>query len=371
MRPLIISPQSGGVAYYRAHMAAAEMRNKGLDPFVITRLDELDAPIDQWLLANVKDFDVIHMGYATDLSMVELVIAARNYAKIPLIVDIDDDINNVPKYNTAFRAYHGGSRERKVAQFLLKVADMVTVSTEALQRALVGQTAPTVVLPNCVNKYDWAYAEGPEDSATSIMFAGNIGRYGDLLEVQGAVETVMAKYPQIRLYFLGCLPDWAEKWMESRNDPHANRVFAIRACNNDLYRPILRYLNPDILIAPVQENTFNKSKSHIKAYDAAMVKADFVCSDYETYDEIPKDCALKISGEYEWREALEHTIEHPQRRIARARRLYSWALAEWSITKHINKWLESYEKAISDGPILDVRDALERFNDGSRIEYAQ
>lgn len=371
MRPLIISFQTGGVSYYRAHLAAEEMRRMGLDPYVITGLDELDMPLDKWLLEYVKDFDVIHAGYTTNIAVIEYLVAARNYAKIPLIVDIDDDINRVPTYNIAFKAYHGGSKARKVARFSLKVADCVSVSTEALKQALTGTAAPMTVLPNCINESDWEYAEGPQNDATTIMFAGNIGRYGDLLEVKGAISSIMAKYPQVRLYFLGCLPDWAEQWLLSKTDPTANRAFFIRGCGVEIYRPILRYLNPDIFIAPVQENAFNKAKSQIKAYDAAMINADLICSDWETYASIPQNCALKISGEYEWKEALEHSIEHTSGRKTRALNLRNWALTDWAITKHIHKWLDLYDEVISAGPILSVRSALERFDNGSRLDHNQ
>jgi glycosyltransferase involved in cell wall biosynthesis len=355
MRALMVDVQGSGVGYYRFRVPF-NVLSRMMDVDYYCLPDVKSKNVEQWLFGKIGEgYDLLHIGYVTHLPYIEACVAARERHGVPFIADIDDDILNVPTYNLAFRAYHGGAQERRMARMFLRISDAVTVSTEPLKSVLSSECSKIAVLPNTLQPDDWKdVVELPKDSTIRLMFAGNAGRYGDLLEVGEAFESIMKKRSDVRLFFLNCAPDWAGQWMRDNRDQHNNKAFAIRRCLPKTYRAAFRYISPDVVFAPVQPNKFNESKSHIKAYDAAMCDSAFLCSDSRTYAEVPTSAAIKVAGTYEWSEALEHLTADQAMCKRLAGRLKEWALEAWHIDKHIHKWVQLYEKVIEKGPITSI-----------------
>ena len=57
----------------------------------------------------------------------------RGFHDIPIIVDVDDNIEDVPHYNRGAQAYRPNSELNAVTTKLLRIADAVTVTTEHLK----------------------------------------------------------------------------------------------------------------------------------------------------------------------------------------------------------------------------------------------
>ncbi len=362
MRVMSIYFQGGGVQYHRALIPNAALERNGVEIVQLDREKDLDdyKAFEKFLLKHVKGCDVIHAGYTTDQDHIRLLLSARNYADIPLITDIDDDIYNVPSYNLAYKHYHGGAQERRMARMQLRVSDGVSASTAPLVSVLENDSTICTQLPNCVEPSDWDYPPRHEtDDGVRVLFVGNVGRYGDLIEVKDAVHKLLRECPNVRMFFMGCVPDWAVEWMSDSRNASANRCFSIRYCDVKHYQAILRNVNPDIIINPVQMNIFNKSKSHIKAFDAAMTNAAFVCTDWPTHDEIPSDCAIKLDNSTtQWETALVELARDASLRERLATRLKTWVCDTQTIDKHVHKWVELYERAIAKGPITDLSEIV-------------
>ena len=98
----------------------------------------------------------------------------------------------------------------------------------------------------------------------------------------------------------------------------------------------------------------NESKSQIKAYDAAMTDAAFLCTDALPYADVPHDASIKVKTEYEWRESLCALVEDQALRQRLAGRLKTWCLDEWEIDRHIHKWVDLYDEIYARGPITGL-----------------
>lgn len=358
MRVLMLHPQGSGVRYYRFQVPYEKLRKLGVDVELADN-EAYQENFSEWLAKKSKEYDILHVGYHVDEAVIGLLLGARNYGTMPIITDIDDDIMNVPEYNIAYSSYHGGSTERRIARMQLRVSDAVTTSTKNLAAVLNADCKSTTVLPNCLQHADWPTGvfdqERSKDESVRFLFSGNLGRYGDLSEIREATEIAMDNWPQMRLFFLACAPDWALKWMSDKTTPRNNRAFYIPQCNVEQYRTIFKWIRPDVVFAPVQTNLFNKSKSHIKAYDAAMCGATFLCTDWDTYEDVPDDAAIKINNDTAtWVDAIEELVENEQRRRDLSARLYQWATTEWHIDNHVQKWVNLYEKVHAAGPISEL-----------------
>jgi hypothetical protein len=197
-----------------------------------------------------------------------------------------------------------------------------------------------------------------------MMFAGGQGHYGDLAVIKDTVTELMEKYDGkggkqlLRLFFLGCTPDWVKGWMRSTSDPAANRCFYIQPSPLRTYHKCLRWVEPDIFLAPVEQNTFNESKTHVKAHDAAIAGAALACSDWGTYSQVPTDTCLKSHTPFQWRESLEQLITDPTLRVTLRNRLLAWTLDTQHIDQHIHKWEEAYADALTRPVIKSIDDVV-------------
>lgn len=375
MRVLSIHTQGGGVGYYRHWMPARALARDGVkvtcfgnELGFFHEIAQREGGLNKWMMEEGWNYDVVHMGYSTILDQITLVNGAlRNMAKelhdknLPVAVDIDDDPHNVPTYNTAFKQYTREAAEKKALLIHLRTADGVSVTKDALGKSLWRDVKSATVLPNYTDPGDWDHfpvdPRRGEDKSIRVMFAGGAGHYGDLETIKDELIQIMDKYdgkdgkPMVRVFWLGCTPDWSTKWMEDRVNPLANRGFYIQPCHVRTYHQALRWISPDILIAPIEHNIFNESKSCIKAYDAVTANAAFLCSDWPTYEEVPEDCALKFSNNIQFKEMLEHLILDKGLREKRAKSLREWVLTERRIDTHISKWKDFYAN-LADSPVV-------------------
>lgn len=366
MKILMLNCQGAGVGDYRHWIPAEALQRRGHDVWYTegegSSMDGRDPAV--LLEEKAKWADVIHTGVSTNINYIGLLATAREYARrilgknLPVLMDSDDDLLHVPAYNTGFVPYAAKRDSQRAALWCIRNGDALTVTTPPLVAAYEPFNHHISVLPNCVDPTDWDDLPTAPERASSqdirIMFAGGIGRKADLDLVQDALEIVMRTRSQVRLFFMACMPDWAMLWQPSAGDPHANRAFfADSAYDHKLYRRIVRWLGIDIVLAPVIENDFNRAKSSIKVLESPFIGAAAVCSDFETYAEVPADCVLKASTTYEWKESLLALVDDPELRARKVARCREWVLEERSIDRQIHRWEEAYEAALAR-PVIDA-----------------
>jgi len=324
---------------------------------------------EEWLMEQLDNgVDVIHAGWSNNLAHIELLVAAREKSRAHLLIDYDDDILGVEKFNVNYKHYHEGAFSRRVARLGVRVADGVTVSTSPIAEALKGECRRSFTLPNFVNPADWQGLpvdhERLRDRSVRIMFAGGQSHLGDLTQVKEAVAWAISHYdgkdgrPHVKFIFLACMPDWAARYVSDSRTATINRCFYIAETGNDvaLWQRCIRWVAPDILVAPLLHHQFNRSKSLIKAYDAAMVEGcAFACEAWPAYDEVPTDAASHVDSTREgaWQETLRALIENADLRHELSTSLRAWVLDKRTIDANINLWEAAYQQALAT-PIVSA-----------------
>lgn len=351
----------GAVAEYRHFMPSRALIRAGHD--VIFFQDE-EAPQDmiRYLSDHSKDFDLMHIGYAAQEGPIKLFAMARNYAQVPFVTDVDDNIYDVPAYNFAFSQYNRSATERRLTRMQLRISDGVSLTTDALLAVTKNDCKQVAILPNCIDPASWEHPIDParaDDKSVRLMIAGSLGHYDDYLEARDSIEWAMDKYdgtngkPLLRIFFFGYIPDWAERWYPDNRNSHNNRLFFVQATYVHSYRRVMRWLAPDILLAPLACNAFNATKSHIKAYDAAMCDSTLLCTDFTPYSTLPDECCIKVSNTMtQWREGLSALVTDAALRRRLHSRLKEHVLDVWPIDKHIHKWVEFYQR-VREAPLVN------------------
>jgi len=382
MKILHLYTQSGGVNQWRMRIPAKALREAGHEVVDfwgdnhafedIARANNNDAL--PTLCKFMETVDIIHCGYSDILHHIELLVQMREYSikigrNVPFLVDLDDDILNVPPYNLGYKAYHPGAPGKKMVLLQMHVADGIAVSTAPLQKIMEPHARALYHLPNLDDASLWeGLPTDPErhnDQSVRLLFAGGQGRYGDLDVVKEPVEWAMGYYdgkvhggsrrPKLHLFTVACTPDWAAPWMQDDTNPQGNSAFHIWHSDPGTYRAALSWIAPDIFMNPVQTNTFSASKSCIKAYEASHVGAAFIGTDWPTHDPLPAGTCLKVDNTAtQWKESLGQLIENEELRRRLATSLKSHVLEKCQIGTHINLWESAYGTDIQLGPIKDL-----------------
>lgn len=191
-------------------------------------------------------------------------------AGIRVVVDLDDDFEHIDPRNKAFAGYdprtsphHNHAWIRRAAQ----LADLTTVSTEALARRYAG-TGRVTVLPNLVPA-SYLDVDVTRPETPTVTWTGSVETHpGDLEAAGGAIGRVLAASgAQLRVVGtgegvgerLGVPQLTATGWLPLRHYP-------------------LAYAWAHVAVVPLADTVFNRAKSALKLAEAAALGVAAVAS---------------------------------------------------------------------------------------------
>lgn len=266
-RILVICPSpNDGTSFYR-----------GVGP--LSRLSKDSKDIQCAFTANVE--------YA-NISMVDLVFMQRPFLQphvqvaemtrhhnVPLWVDFDDDLFSVTPDNPTFDMYGAESTRKQVAK-VIAMADVVTVSTEHLKQQYEKLNKRVIVVPNAIDDYQWEKRKPrPKDRPKMVFWRGSSTHQRDLMTV--AQELVDASHDPARadwtFHFQGYNPWWITEQMRSQNTVVAPMVEPVQ------YMRFLEKTPFPIMVVPLLDNLFNRSKSNCSWIEGAFAGAAVIAPD--------------------------------------------------------------------------------------------
>jgi hypothetical protein len=186
--------------------------------------------------------------------------------KVPLWVDYDDQVFKIPSWNPNRRHYENPITRKVVAE-TLAMADVITVSTQALADELAELNQNIIVIPNAIN----TRILGPNHPASPenrdlIFWRGSRTHREDLNIATRALVTISEDFPELTFAFQGMEP-WFANMMDD------NRVFLIESLDVIEYHQFLASVRPNICIFPLLDCDFNRSKSNCGWLEASWAGA--------------------------------------------------------------------------------------------------
>lgn len=206
---------------------------------------------------------------------------------IPLIYEIDDMLFNIPKFNYASLYYN---RAEDVIKRIMSSCDAMITSTQKLKEVYSQYCKKIEVIPNHLPKFIWGdrflkheyYNDGDK---IKILWAGSQNHFamtdvvgkenkgGDFgKELINFIRKTTDKYDW---NLMGAIPEELKDIKNKIKFHSWENVFN--------YPKKIKDIEPDIMLAPLQDNEFNRSKSNIKALEAAAAGAVGVYSDVTPY----------------------------------------------------------------------------------------
>ena len=287
--------------------------------------------------------DAVVYGRTHDINRICAVQAGRKVHGFKLVVDTDDLVDDIPRFNFASSAFNNSTGLIRMTHSQYRDADAVTVSTPYLYERTKGHNKSCYIVPNCIDEAVYKSVRFREKEARHrgdirIYWGGGGGHYGDLLIVKDALLRIVSEYPQVKLVFSNFVPNWAAGLP-------SNRVFFLPLVPFTAFPKVLAWLCCDIGIAPLTDHPHNRSKSHVKWLDYGMAGVAGVYQDMEAYDSVVDGLTgLKAVSPEDWYERVKLLIDNPVLRSEIARHAKREILARWTV----DQWAHKYERMLTE-----------------------
>ena len=287
----------------------------------------------------------------TDVIVVQRQATANNYVALQrlkemgykLVYDLDDNLWSIPYYNPARNQFN--EMRMGIAE-CIKLCDIVTVSTQGLCTAVKTELGylkkDVMVVPNAVDFN--MFHKGPvlrDDGMVVIGWAGSNTHRNDVTDAWEAIEQIVLEDERVRVEITG-------------GEEPPKRLAKHPRCKIRPWVPVAQYPGKlgswgwDIIVAPLEENRFNKSKSNIKLLEAAAVGAAVLASDVQPYHELCsmhdslKWCLCSIRSQ--WYSKLKAMIEEAEIRVVVSNKLRE-VVQEWYDIRTIkDNWQEVFRR---------------------------
>ena len=233
---------------------------------------------------------------------------------------------------------------RETIRRCYRLADMVTVSTDYLAEQIRPYNDMVRVLPNFINAELFAQADDwraklPEGRPLMIGWQGGTSHLVDMMTVGEGLRRVLDANPDVRMHFAGF--DYSPVL---RSEKLRARCSWTNWQQNvwDHYKLTCHF---DVAIAPLADIPFNRSKSHLKALEAAAMGIPIVAADLLPYRGFVVDgvTGFLVSTEDEFEKRLTELVNEPEMRAemgAAARKV----AAGWTIQEGWRLWQAAYEE---------------------------
>lgn len=347
----------GGIGYYRVIKPAQYLR-KWFD------IDVIGADFQKWGTTAEKyhrlgQYDLVISKHFRTAEEASNTLATAEHYKKNLLVDIDDNFMEMRPDNPAFSDYEYGQGPREFMGAYLSLASGMTVSTLPLKRAYKGLNPKIDVLPNCCDIQDWPNVRKMwDDGIVRIGFAGGRGHGADLELVLEPMAYILAKYPNVLFEIIGAITVEESMQMANKMNSFCKKDITkqFRITGGTLawqgYPDLLTSFGWDIVIAPLVDEPFNQSKSHIRWLESSMIHCPVIASPVYPYCEHIKGIktiehektGLLAKTSEEWYQMLEGLIKHPEVRREIADNAYEYIKENWQYEQHADKWKRVIEK---------------------------
>jgi hypothetical protein len=292
-RILVVHPEKAdGTSYYRAWNPLSRLSN--------VELVEPKKDVLSW--ATLADIDIVfYQRPCTQFDVVQLDLVKS--CRKPIWVDFDDNGFSVPEDNLAHNFYIRDDKQACM-RAIIKLADIITVSTPALKEALQEQvpTANITIIPNAVDDNLFVVEPLIHQREKVILMRGASGHKNDWGMYKDTILDILRDYPEYKLAVCGFHPEWLSEVPDSQL-----RLYQFSSIPE--YFETLMQIRPEIMIVPLIDNDFNKSKSAIALFEGVLAGAAVTAA---SLPEFNKYRSLPFSNPIELYDNVRTFIDCPQ-----------------------------------------------------------
>lgn len=234
-----------------------------------------------------------HVGIATTAKAMRL----------PLIVDFDDDLFNIPACNPAYAVYTQPDVQKAI-HACIDLADVVTVSTAKLGKVM--SPGKHIVVPNSFNDYIWDLS--PLGAPQKLLvWRGSYTHNKDCHLYPEIVADFLDHNPDWHIYLMGN-PPWEFEVIRPTQRTIVDWADPVR------YIHSLRKMRPSFVLSFLHDDEFNKSKSNCGWLEATACGAVLIAPGYMPEFQQLGIIQYRDIGDFETQLRLAASMPEGQRR---------------------------------------------------------
>ena len=301
-----------------------------------------------WIQVS-KDYDLVFLNYTVlDWAFAAMGAPLRGEGK-KMIIDLDDAIWYVRRDNPTYEQYHADNgRYINNVRCILDEVDHIVCTSRFLRNVIVDKTyrrhEHITVIPNCIDFKMYNHKYDAIDRGTiTITHFGSTTHFEDLLqkEFTDGITRIMEEFPNVRFLTVGAfIPEFRYKFGARYENAFGS---------NDIYKWIKdkfpSYMKQsDIVVAPLEIDNYNKSKSFIKYLEYSSAKRPGVYQDIIQYQEIVdhgKNGYLAETSD-DWYESIKKLMD------IRSRTKMGYMAYKTASKYQIEDYVSEYAKVIID-----------------------
>ena len=226
-----------------------------------------------------------------------------------LIYEVDDVVfeEDIPDYNK-FKVSFTDDGVRQNCIDIINMCDEVTVTCEFMKNLYKERTGKSeiTVVPNFVPNFWMGHFYNKRRIVDSyeknykkprILYTGSGAHYDVDNKVNGkddfehVIKFIIDSRHKYQWVFVGAFPPPLLQYIQT------GEIEFHKWQNLLNYPKLIVDLEPQAMIAPLQDNNFNKSKSDIKFVEGAVLGIPCICQDLVTYSTAPDSLKFKTAAE--------------------------------------------------------------------------
>ena len=250
---------------------------------------------DEKYYTNVKCVRIQRQATPSQLKFVTYLKQLGEKMKFNVVYEIDDIVfyEDIPEYNK-FRGAFVDDEIRQATISMMQMSDEITVTCDYMKQYYMDKTGNKniSVIPNYpprywLDQYDELMIEknfSKRKKKPRVLYAGS-GAHFDVDNLAGqkddfyhVVETVKKTVNKYQWIFIGAFPVGLRPLVQQGKIEYYPWTSLYE------YPRLVQKVRPNVMVAPLTDNVFNRSKSDLKFVEGCAFGVPAICQDMCTYE---------------------------------------------------------------------------------------
>lgn len=306
-----------------------------------------------YFLDIAKNHDIIFFNYiANPWGFAHMGAYARKFGT-KLIMDLDDDLWDIRDDNPTASFYKKGSAELNNLSAIIDEVDHVVVTNDYLKHVVMNHTNKKAKDITAINNfidldlYNY-HPEFKDEHYIHLVYFGSTTHYKDLNEDEfnKALDRILSEYPNVDITTIGVwLPRLSDRWGQRYLQENGARD--IYDWISGRYREVMA--KADIVLSPLINDIYNRSKSGIKYLEYSAAGKPGVYADMRQYQEYithGEDGYLALNDKG-WYKYIKELLDDKEKRRSVGEKAYE-RVQEETIQKNVYRYGELFKKLIDN-----------------------